>query len=174
MPENGYLKEVALDDHALPDQILDFTQGVGGSKVKMIVNRNGGRISGHVLDESGKPASGFIRVFLGTDPKHMDGENAAWSSDGKFSFKALRPGKYHVVAVDVSEMMQSYSSDGDRDGMLQRLFDAGTGGRSERGGGRFQGHCGCDQTAGEEGAVNADASLGDTGRRGRDRGANRA
>jgi protocatechuate 3,4-dioxygenase beta subunit len=125
MPENGYLKEVALDGNARPDEILDFTQGVGGSKLKIAVSRNGGRVSGRVLDKDGEPANGLIMVFLGIDPKEMDEENTVRTSDGKFSFKGLRPGKYRLVALDVAEMTQVYSGDGTNDEHMQRILDAG-------------------------------------------------
>jgi hypothetical protein len=125
MPGDGYLKEAAVDDKVLSDQVLDFTQGVGGSKLKIVVSRNGGRISGRVLDKNGEQASGLMMVFFGTDPKHMDEENAVRTSDGKFSFKGIRPGKYRVVAVDISEMMQVYNGDRNNDEIMQRFFDAG-------------------------------------------------
>ncbi len=115
MPENGYLKEVALDGNAMPGEILDFTQGVSGSKLKIAVSRNGGRVSGRVLDKDGETAMGLMMVFLGIDPKQIDEKNAVRTSDGKFSFKGLRPGKYRLVALDVAEMTQD----------MEGILDAG-------------------------------------------------
>src|SRR5208337_3480388 len=94
MPENGYLKEVALDGKVAPDQVLDFAQGVGGSRLKITVSRNGGQISGKVLGKDGEPAIGLVMVLFGTDSKHLNDDNPPMVRDGKFSFKALRPGKY--------------------------------------------------------------------------------
>ena len=124
MPENGYLKEVALDGKAVPDGVLDFSQGVGGSRLKLTVSRNGGQISGKILGKDGEPAIGLIMVFIGTDPKHMDENNASRTSDAKYSLKAIRPGKYRLLAVDVAEMMQAFIGDGNEEESMQRLFDA--------------------------------------------------
>jgi hypothetical protein len=123
MPEDAYLKEVALDGKALPDRVLDFSEGVGGSRVKLTVSRNGGRISGRVLGKDGDPAIGLMMVFLGTDPKHMDVENAVRTSDGKYSFKAIRPGTYRILAFDVAELMQAFSGDGNEEETMQKLFE---------------------------------------------------
>jgi hypothetical protein len=125
MPENGYLKEIAVDDKSVPERVLDFSQGVGGSRLKITVSRNGGQISGQVLGKDGEPAIGLIMVFIGTDAKHMDEENAVRTSDGKYSLQAIRPGKYRLVAIDVAEMMQVFSGDGDNQETMQQLFDAG-------------------------------------------------
>lgn len=124
MPENGYLKEVALDGNAIPDRVLDFPQGVGGSRLKIVVSCAGGQISGRVLDKDGEPALGPMMVFFGTDAKHMRGENSTRVIDGKYSFKAIRPGKYRLLAIDIAAMMQVVSGDGDNDEMRQKLFDA--------------------------------------------------
>jgi hypothetical protein len=124
MPENGYLKAVALDGKAVPDSVLDFTQGVGGSRLKITVSRNGGQISGRVLGKDGEPAIGMTMVLMGADAKHMGEENSARTTDGKYSLKALRPGKYRIVAIDLVAMMQASNGDGDNDERAQQLFDA--------------------------------------------------
>jgi len=124
MPEDGYLKEVAVDGKAAPDGVLDFSQGVGGSRLKITVSRNGGRISGKVLGKDGEPAIGLIMVFLGTDAKHIDEDNPSRTSDGNYSFKAIRPGKYRLLAIDVAEMMQAFIGDGNHDETMKQLFDA--------------------------------------------------
>jgi hypothetical protein len=125
MPENGYLKEVALDGKAVPDRVLDFTQGVGGSRLKITVSRSGGQISGNVLDKDGEPVIGLVTVLFGTDAKHLDEDNPPMVRDGKFSLKAVRPGKYRIVAIDIAEMAPLFAGDGDNDKMMQQLFDAG-------------------------------------------------
>jgi hypothetical protein len=124
MPENGYLKEVALDGKALPDRVLDFSQGVGGARLKVTVSRNGGAVSGRVLDKDGEPALGRIFVLFGVDAKHMDGGTTPLDN-GKFSFKGVRPGKYRILAIDIGAMASMYSGAEDRDDVMQRIFDAG-------------------------------------------------
>jgi protocatechuate 3,4-dioxygenase beta subunit len=124
MPENAYLKEVALDNKSVPDDILDFTQRVGGSRLKIIVSRNGGRISGRVLDKDGQPAVGLVVVFLARDAKHMDEENPARALNGKYEFKSTRPGKYRLIALDVAELMSAFNMDGDNEEVMQRVFES--------------------------------------------------
>jgi hypothetical protein len=124
MPESGYLKEVTLDGKTAPDQMLDFSQGVGGAKLKITVSRAGGQLSGRVLDKNDEPLVGLVMVFFGTDPKHLQEGNAAHTSDGNYNFKSIRPGKYHLIAIDVGEMMQAFSGDGNEESTMQRLFDA--------------------------------------------------
>jgi protocatechuate 3,4-dioxygenase beta subunit len=124
MPENGYLKEVSLDGKAQPEQMLDFSQGVGGSRVKVTVSRNGGQISGKILGADGEQASGLVWVFMGTDAKHLDEDKAAKTTDGKYSFKTVRPGTYRLIAVDIAAMTQLINRDDDNDEAMQQLFDA--------------------------------------------------
>jgi hypothetical protein len=125
MPENGYLKEVTLDGKAVPDQVLDFTQGVGGSRLKITVNRDGAQISGKVLGKDGEPVIGLVTVLFGTDAKHLNDNNPSMVRDGKFNLKAIRPGKYRIVAIDIAELMPLMGADTDNDKMMQQLFDAG-------------------------------------------------
>ena len=124
MPENGYLKEVALDNKSVPDDVLDFTQGVGGSRLKIVVSRSGGRVSGRVLNADGQPAVGLVVVFLARDAKNMDDENPARSVNGKYEFKGIRPGKYRILALDVAELMSAFNMNGDNEELMQRLFDS--------------------------------------------------
>ncbi|MEI9976053.1 MAG: carboxypeptidase-like regulatory domain-containing protein [Ignavibacteriota bacterium] len=124
MPEDAYLKEVSIDGKPLPDRILDFTQGVAGSRLKLTVDRNGGQISGRILGKDGEPAVGMIMVLIGIDVKHLDEGNGARTTQGKYSFKALRPGKYRIVALDVAELMQAFTGDANEGEAMQKLFEA--------------------------------------------------
>jgi protocatechuate 3,4-dioxygenase beta subunit len=124
MPENGYVKEIALDGKAAPNNVLDLSQGAGGARLKITVSRAGGQISGRVLDKDGEPAMGMIMVIFASDPKHMDENDANRVSDGKYSFKAIRPGKYRLFALDILELAQASGADGDDDKMMEQFFDA--------------------------------------------------
>jgi hypothetical protein len=124
IPENGYLKEVALDGKAVPDRVLDFSQGVGGSRLKITVSRAGAQISGRVLDKDGEPAVGMVMVFFVTDPKEAEEGNTARVTDGKYSFKALPPGKYRLFAIDILEVFSAVAGAGNEDEIMKQLFDA--------------------------------------------------
>jgi len=122
MPENAYVKEVALDGKTAADRVLDFSQGVGGSRLKIVVSRAGAQISGRLLGKDGEPALGPVMVYMGTDAGHIDQENAAQVRDGKYSFKAVRPGKYRIFAVDIVASMAAFM--GDEGNAMKKLFDA--------------------------------------------------
>ena len=128
MPENGYLQVVSLDGNLdskiAPDPVLDFSQGVGSSRLKITVSRNGGQISGRVLDKDGAPAAGLMMVYFGTDAKQLESKAPAKVSDGKYSFKGVCPGKYHILAVDVAEVLQAFGDDGNNEETMKQLFDA--------------------------------------------------
>jgi protocatechuate 3,4-dioxygenase beta subunit len=124
MPENGYVKEVGLDGKAAADGLLDFSQGVGGSRLKITVSRAGGRISGRVLGKDGEPAIGLVEVFFAADSNHLQEDGTARVSDGKYSFQAIRPGKYRLFAIDVLELIPAIVAGGNSEEAMKQFFDA--------------------------------------------------
>ena len=116
-------KAMTLDNQPAADQVLDLSQGAGGSRVKITVNRAGGRISGRILDKDGEPAMGLIMVLLVTGPKDVDENSANRVSDGKYSFKGIRPGKYRLFALDVLELIAGFAG-GDDAEFIKPFFDA--------------------------------------------------
>ena len=124
MPENGFLKEVTLDNTRMADNVLDFTQGVGGSRLTITVSRKGGRISGRVLDKDGQPTAGLVMVFLASDAKLMGDENSKRALDGRYEIKGIRPGKYRIFAFDVLQMASLFGAADDNEKMMQQLFDS--------------------------------------------------
>jgi len=124
MPENAYLKSIVVDGAASLDDTLDFSYGAHSSRVKITVGRNGGRLSGRVLDKNGEPiASGMVMVFFAKDLKQLQqSEDMNRVSGAKYEIKSIRPGKYHLIAVDVLQSATSIQSS-DEDAMLKKLFD---------------------------------------------------
>jgi len=123
MPENGYLKSVVVDGTASPDDTLDLSHGARGSRVKITVSRNGGRLSGRVLDKNGEPvASSMVMVFLAKDVKQLQDGDMTRVSEAKYEIKAIRPGKYHLIAVDALQLAASAQAS-DEEAMLKKLFD---------------------------------------------------
>jgi protocatechuate 3,4-dioxygenase beta subunit len=123
MPVNGYLKEVTLDGKPAADGVLDLSQGAGGSRLKITVSYAGGRISGRILGNDGEPTASLVMVFLGTDPKQIDESNAQRGTSGKYSFEAIRPGKYRLFALDVLELLPALEG-GAGAGPMKQFFDA--------------------------------------------------
>ena len=66
------------------------------------VGRNGGQISGAVLDKDGEPlVHGLAIVYLQQAPTDNGQEHMSRvTPEGKYSFKSIRPGKYHLFVVD--------------------------------------------------------------------------
>jgi hypothetical protein len=124
MPENGYVKEVALDGKAMDGQELDFSQGVDASRLRITISLSGGQISGRVLGKDGEPALGPVMVFFTTGSTHMDPDIALRVSDGTYSFKAIRPGKYRLFALDVVELMPALAGDGNSDETIGQFSGA--------------------------------------------------
>jgi hypothetical protein len=121
LPEDAYIQSVALDGAAAVDSTLDLTRGVKGSRVKIAIGRNGGRISGRVLGRDGEPLiSPLAIVMLWKDPKQASPEEIR-ISDNKYSAKALRPGKYRLLAVDAMEVMDLLG-DASNEGDLMKAF----------------------------------------------------
>jgi len=101
MPDNAYLKSVRLDGVEATDGELDFSRGVQGS-VAIVMSRNGGQISGKLLDKNGEPVGAEpVMVFLIADPNDINFERSLKESeDGAYRLQGIRPGKYRLVALD--------------------------------------------------------------------------
>jgi hypothetical protein len=101
LPENAYLKAIQLDGAAAADGILDLSHG-HASSLKITVGRNGGRISGAVLDKDGERlANSIATAYLLQTPAVTGQEHQAHvTPEGKYSFKGIRPGKYRLFVVD--------------------------------------------------------------------------
>ncbi len=103
MPENAYLKSVRLDGVEVPDGKLDLSRGAQGSSLRIVVSRNGGQISGKLLDKSGEAVGAMpVMVLLVADPKDIDFERSSnkMVEDGTYRFQGIRPGKYRLLAFD--------------------------------------------------------------------------
>jgi hypothetical protein len=110
LPDNAFIKSITLDGAAVPDSTLDFSQGVSGSRLKIVVSPNGAQISGKVLGHDGDPLdTPLAQVMLWKDDKEVESDNANLVMNGEYSFKALSPGKYRVAALDIFELFGNYA-----------------------------------------------------------------
>jgi hypothetical protein len=102
MPENGYLKSVALNGAVAANDVVDLSRGAGGSTVKITLSRNAAQLSGNIQDQDGEPLlNHFVVVFLVQDPNEIKANNMTRvPPDGKYSIKGIRPGKYRLFAMD--------------------------------------------------------------------------
>jgi hypothetical protein len=114
LPDNAFIKSVTLDGIPVPDPILDFSRGVNGSRLKITVSLNGAQISGKVLGHDGEPlVLPLAMVMLWKDEKEAEPDDQNRVVNGEYLIKALRPGKYRLVAIDTLEIGDLASGDWD-------------------------------------------------------------
>jgi len=130
LPEDGYIESVKLDNMPIADSLLDFTHGVQSAHLKITINRNGAEVSGTVLDAEGKPLlTPMVMIYLVTEPKQMQEmqeDDLHRVTEGKFTIKAVRPGKYRLIAIDALGLFASgdVDMDSDNNDQMKKLFDA--------------------------------------------------
>ncbi len=102
LPANGYIRSTELDGTVLPEREVDFAAGVQGSRLKITLGRDGGQLSGTVLDKGGKPLANTVAmVILAADRDHIaPNQDGLVREGGKYSFQGIRPGRYLVFAID--------------------------------------------------------------------------
>ena len=102
LPENAYLKSVRLDGAEAADGRLDLSRGAQGSSLRIVVSRNGGQVSGKLLDQNGEPVGTVpLMVLVAADGQEIDVDRSAITvEDGTYRFQGLRPGKYRLLAFD--------------------------------------------------------------------------
>jgi hypothetical protein len=118
LPENAYIQSAEVDGTEATDEILEL-KGAPAAKIQIILNRNGAQVSGAVRSKDGQPLrASMATVYLVDDVKrieklrHMDPRYVKFASaEGKYTFRAVRPGKYHLVAIDLLEAPDSDEPD---------------------------------------------------------------
>jgi hypothetical protein len=102
LPEDAYVKTVQLDGGVVADGVLDFSRGARDAKLKVTIGSDGGRVSGGVVEQDGQRVnSPAAMVYLLQDPENARQEQTVRvTAEGKYSFKAIRPGKYRLFAID--------------------------------------------------------------------------
>jgi protocatechuate 3,4-dioxygenase beta subunit len=123
LPENAFVRSVALDGVAAKDSTIDLSHGVKGSRLKITVSRNGAQISGRVLGRDGEPLVsplGMVMLWKDSDQTQPEPQRA---SAAKYTLNALAPGKYRLLAIDGLEASEFFMG-GDDDAMMKALKDA--------------------------------------------------
>ena len=126
LAENAYIKTLEIDGAAVTNGMADLSKVARGAGAKVTLGSNGAQISGRVLDSNGErmPTS-LVMIFLVRDPEDipLTGNGSAQSTpDGKYTIKAVVPGKYRIFALNVFDLSGA-SSSGDLTDMLKKLFE---------------------------------------------------
>lgn len=100
LPGNMYIGDVLLGGVKVSGD-LDLSKGVGGAALTIGLNRDGGQISGSVTDAEGQPVfNRGVVVLLAPDPNSPGSWRNVFTSDSRFAFHGIPPGKYHLFAID--------------------------------------------------------------------------
>jgi hypothetical protein len=105
LPENAYVKSLELDGTPVSSDVFEIPDGSRANTVKVIVSRAGAQISGRVLDSDGnRLLTPLAMVGLMRGPNSSDVDTAEVTPDSRYSFKAVRPGKYRLISLNPFEM----------------------------------------------------------------------
>ena len=84
-----------VDGGAPGPDVIDLSRGVAGSKVKIVIGRNGGQMEG-TLSGEGEGAT----IALVETAEDIGQRNTTWAAAGKrYRFTGLRPGKYRLIGA---------------------------------------------------------------------------
>jgi hypothetical protein len=113
LPDNGYVDTVELDGVTTSEGYVDFSRVVQGSRLKITLGRNGGQLSGTVLDNDGRPLGNTVAiVVLAPDIDHIVTHPSGLVKEGgKYSLNGIRPGKYILFAIDAFRSGPASSAD---------------------------------------------------------------
>jgi hypothetical protein len=100
LPENGFIKSVQVNGTPAADGILDFSRGVEGNHLKIVVSPEGNQLSGHVTDDKGAmvPSLAYVMIAPDRDYERDELRLSQLSSQGTYRFSGLAPGRYRVWA----------------------------------------------------------------------------
>jgi len=99
LPGSAYIKEARLGE----TNLLEKTAAIDTStslSFEFVASRNGGQVSGRVLDQDSKPV-GSIQVVLAPDQRREWRElfrTRVTDQTGKFTFQGIPPGEYKLFA----------------------------------------------------------------------------
>ena len=99
LPENAFVKSVRLNGTAAAETVIDLSNGVAGSEIKVTIGLNGGQIEGTVSSTTGKSACCAMVVFAASAESVNDNMKAVPAGE-KYRFTGLRPGKYRFIVAD--------------------------------------------------------------------------
>ena len=125
LAENAYVKTLEIDGVAATNGVADLSRATRAASAKVTVGGNGAQISGRVLDSNGEPMlTSVVTIFLARDAEiitRFGNDTAQATPDGKYTIKAIVPGKYRLFALDA--LQTAYG--GNEMDVFKKLFDRG-------------------------------------------------
>jgi hypothetical protein len=102
LPENAFIKSVSVDGAVMADAVVDFSGGVNGAKMKLIIGLNGASLEGTVSSANGKPAC-CAMVALAGSIERVNDHMASVQGGKTYRFSGLPPGKYRLIVSGPSQ-----------------------------------------------------------------------
>jgi hypothetical protein len=102
LPPNGYIEDVKAGGTSVFDSGIDIRNQ--NAEIQILINTNGGRVQGTVLDAAGKPAAAHVALV----PRESRRQNLALYKDapsdasGKFNMDGIEPGDYKLFAWEAA------------------------------------------------------------------------
>jgi hypothetical protein len=120
LPENAYIRSVAVDGVEAADRTIDIADGANGARIKIVANRAGAQLSGRILDADGNRMNSLMAVVaLMKNENDESGLDDDLSTDGKYTFKGIAPGKYHMCALNPLDFL---ARDGGWESAMKKVY----------------------------------------------------
>jgi hypothetical protein len=112
LPSAYYVKRVQVGMQEIAGRKLDFSHTIG--TLDVVISSSGGTISGAILDNQQRPASG-VSVALVPDPPRPDTPDLykvlRTNAQGQFSILGVAPGHYQLFAIQGAQSNSYFDSD---------------------------------------------------------------
>jgi hypothetical protein len=106
LPDSFYLKSASFDAREIVNTGFEAT-GMGRHRLDLVVSGDGAQVDGVVTDGKDKPVGDATVVLVPADPVLRSAPRLYKSTDiaqnGKFTLKAISPGKYLIYAWEEVE-----------------------------------------------------------------------
>lgn len=96
-PAGSYISRVMQAETELTGSPLQI--GADDGRVRIVLRRDGGSLSGFLSDKDGKPTAGFVVLAPANRAKAHWLKTATPGGDGKFELTMIAPGKYNLFAL---------------------------------------------------------------------------
>jgi len=122
LPDNAYVKSIEINGQSSANDSIDIGESGGTQRIKIVVSLKGAQVSGMVLDsDGGRLLTPLAIVGLLKGKELEDMNSAEVTPDARYSFKALRPGKYRLIGLNPFNT----NPDSDTRAFFSKLYERG-------------------------------------------------
>ncbi len=110
LPSGWAIRSIDVNGEEHVDTPIEIKGGRRVDGARIVVTNRFPTLSGRVTDDQGKPVEGTVVLFVTDSSKWLEAAGTARSTrpdqDGIYRFEAVRPGEYHLVALDYVQQWQ--------------------------------------------------------------------